>query len=381
MTMPVDDDIRDRLARSLREVRPPRTEADPVIRRARSLRRRHRAIGVLVAAVGIVALAVPLVLLAPLRDGDGRAPADIGPESLPLFVSARIPIARGLTDVVTGFDGVWVTGGEGVARVDPATDEVVAHIRVPGTGDYGRIAVGEGSVWVTAPDLRADGSRGNLVRIDPATNEVASTIHIGGPIQGLAVGDGSVWVTVPDGVASTVYRVDPSTERVVDTVRVGEAAGSVVFAEGSVWVNHEWAGGSVDRIDPATDHVAATLDVPAVQAVGDGALWVATGDEVVRMDPDSGDAQARIPIPRAQDVVVEGSTVWVLASPRSSDPTLFEPIAGTAAVVRIDAGTNAVIGEPVPLDDLQPIALTADEQGAWVADYYDGFLSRIGSVV
>jgi virginiamycin B lyase len=378
--MPVDDDIRDRLVRSLREVEPPRTEADPVIRRARSLRRRHRAVGVLVAAVAIVALAVPLVLLSPLRDGDDRAPAGTGPEPLRLVVSARIPIARGLTDVVTGFDAVWVTGGEGVARVDPATDEVAAEIRVPGTGDYGRIAVGEGSVWVSAPDLRPDGSRGNLVRIDPATNEVAATIHIGGPIQGLAVGNGSVWVTVPDGAASTVYRVDPSTERVVDTIRVGEAAGSVVFAEGSVWVNHEWAGGSVDRIDPATNEVVATLDVPNVQAAGQGWLWGAIGDEVLRIDPESGDVRATIPVPRAQNVAAEGSAVWVLASPRSSDPTLFYPIAGTAAVVRIDAATGDVMGDPAALEDLQPLAIAAGDGGAWVVDYDAGILSRIEPV-
>jgi hypothetical protein len=380
MTMPVDEDIRDRLVRSLRQVRPPRTEADTVIRRARSLRRRHRAVGVLVAGVAIVALAVPLVLLAPLRDGDDRAPAGTGPEPHPLVVSARIPIARGLTDVVTGFDGVWVTGGEGVVRVDPATDEVVAEIRVPGTGDYSRIAVGEGSVWVTAPELRPDGSRGNLVRIDPAVNEVTATIHIGGPISGMAVGAGSVWVAVPDGVASTVYRVDPATDEVVDTVRVGAGVGSVVFGEGSMWANHEFADGSVTRIDPASGEVAGTLDVPAVRAVGDGSLWAATGDEVLRIDPVSGDVQATIPIPRAQNVALDGSTVWVLVSPRSSDPTLFEPIAGTATVARIDAATNQVDGEAAALEDLQPIALAADEHGAWVADYYDGFLSRIEPV-
>jgi len=59
---------------------------------------------------------------------------------------------------------------------------------------------------------------------------------------------------------------------------------------------------------------------------------------------------------------------------------LFEPIAGTAAVARIDAATDQVIGEPVPLEDLQPLALVTDDRGAWVADYYDGFLSRITAV-
>jgi sugar lactone lactonase YvrE len=377
MTMQTDDDIRDRLVRSLRAVEPPRTEADPVIRRARSLRRRHRAVGALIAAVCAVALVVPLAVLWPL--GARHERSETGPATEPgrLVVSARIPIAPGLTDVATGFGGVWLTGTEGVAHVDPATEEVVADIRVPGTGDYGRIAVGEGSVWVIAPELWPDRSRGNLVRIDPATDEVTATIHIGGPIQGLAVGDGSVWVTVPDEIASTLYRVDPTTERVTDTVRVGAAAGSVVFAEGSVWVNHEWGGGSVDRIDPATGAVVDELDVPNVQAAGAGSLWGVDGDAVLRIDPGSGEVLSTIPIPRAQQVAFDGSTVWVLQSPRSSDPKLFMPIAGTAGVVRIDPATDRVIGDPVSLEDLQPIALAVGEPGAWVVDYYDGFLSRI----
>lgn len=143
-----------------------------------------------------------------------------------------------------------------------------------------------------------------------------------------------------------------------------------------MWVNHEWAGGSVDRIDPATGDVVDELDVPNVQAAGAGSLWGASGDAVLRIDPEPGDMLARIPVPRAEQVGFDGSTVWVLVSPRSSDPELFEPIAGTATVDRIDAATDRKIGEPVALDDLQPLALAAGEPGAWVVDYYDGFLSR-----
>jgi virginiamycin B lyase len=375
----IDREIKDQLERSLRGIEPPPSAVDPVLRRARSLRRRHRTMGALIAAVCTAALVVPLALLWPLGVQDDGSETEPATEPSRLVVSTRIPVAPGLTDVVTGFGGVWVTGAEGVARVDPATNEV-AEIRVPGTGDYARISIGEGSVWVTAPDLRPDGSRGNLVRIDPVTNEVAATINIGGPIQGLAVGGGSVWVTVPDGGSSTLYRVDPTTERVADTVGVGEAAGSLLFAEGSVWVNHEWAGGSVDRIDPATGEVTDTFDLPNVQAAGGGSLWGVSGDAVLRIDPESGDVLATIPIARAQDVVVDESTVWVLVSPRSSDPTLFYPIAGTAGVVRIDPTTDRVIGESVSLDDLQPIALAEGEGGVWVADYYDGILSRITAV-
>jgi hypothetical protein len=101
---------------------------------------------VFVGAVAVVALAAPLVVLAPLGGRDEEASRTTGSEPARLVGSARIPIARGLTDVATGLGGVWVTGGEGVARVDPATDEVVAENRVPETDDYSAIAVGEGSV-------------------------------------------------------------------------------------------------------------------------------------------------------------------------------------------------------------------------------------------
>ncbi|HEY8114846.1 MAG TPA: hypothetical protein VIH70_00380, partial [Actinomycetota bacterium] len=85
--MRVDEEIRSRLERSLRTVEAPSTRVEPVVRRARSLRRRHRAAAMTVAAVGIVALVVPLVLLWPLGPDEV---ADVGPATEPgrLVVSA-----------------------------------------------------------------------------------------------------------------------------------------------------------------------------------------------------------------------------------------------------------------------------------------------------
>jgi len=134
---------------------------------------------------------------------------------------------------------------------------------------------------------------------------------------------------------------------------------------------------TVFRVDPASGEVTGTIDVPIMQAVGDGSLWGANGDAVQRIDPESGAVQEAIPIDRAQDVAIDGSEVWVLVSVRSSDPTLFYPIAGTAALRLIDVATNHVVGEPAALEDLQPIAIAAGEDGAWVADYDAGMLTRI----
>ena len=192
--MHADEDIKKRLHRSLRIVEPPPSRVDAVILRGRRLRLRSRVGRGALALVAIAAVAGPLTLLSPLGDdpegGTGLEPGRS-------VVEAQLRLEPGITDVAVGAEGVWVTGASGVTRIDPAMNQVLARIPVPGTGDHSKIAIGEGSVWVTAPELRADGSRGNLVRIDPATSEIEATFHIGGPITGLGIGGGSVWVTIP----------------------------------------------------------------------------------------------------------------------------------------------------------------------------------------
>jgi streptogramin lyase len=323
------------------------------------------------ALVAIAAVAGPLTLLSPLgdhpEDGTGLEPGR-------LVVETQLRLDPGITDVAVGAEGVWVTGGGGVTRIDPATNQVLAQIPVSGTGDRSRLAIGEGSVWVTAPELRDDGSIGNLVRIDPATNEIEATFHIGGPITGLGIGGGSVWVTIPGIGPGHLLAIDPATGEVLHRLRVGESPGSPVYGYGFMWVD---STDSLTKVDPVTGSVIDELPGPNVESSGDGSLWGVDDDSVIRFDPDAGTIEATVAIPRAAAVSVEGGTVWVLVFPRSSDPALFYPVRGTAAVERIDPATNELIGEPLPLDDLQPIGISADGDRLWVADFDSGSLTRI----
>ena len=54
------------------------------------------------------------------------------------------------------------------------------------------VAVGAGSVWV------ANEFDGSVSRIDPATNAVVAIIRIGGAPQGIAVSGNTVWVSVAE---------------------------------------------------------------------------------------------------------------------------------------------------------------------------------------
>jgi streptogramin lyase len=104
-------------------------------------------------------------------------------------------------------DGVvWVpnTGNSTIARIDPATNEVVATIAldVP----PGDLSQGPPSVFVTARDgvvwayrrlsLAGSGGAAELVRIDPADNSLAQTIALDLSPDSLAIGpDGDLWFT------------------------------------------------------------------------------------------------------------------------------------------------------------------------------------------
>ena len=88
---------------------------------------------------------------------------------------------------MAGAESIWiVTDANGtLARIDPATNSVVAEIYVP-SGSYG-IAFGDGAIWVTST------SRDNVTRVDPQTNLIVETISVGKAPRFIAAGLGAVW--------------------------------------------------------------------------------------------------------------------------------------------------------------------------------------------
>jgi len=163
-------------------------------------------------------------------------------------VVAEISVAPGSYGLAYGNDALWVTSSEGnsVARVDPRTNLVVETIAVGKTPRF--IAAGGGAVWTLN---QGDGS---VSRIDPATNKVVATIEVGvpGPGGDIAVGEGSVWVTAFEYPLS---RIDPSRNLVVQQF-TGKGGDAVRVGLGSIWLSNLEAG-NVWRIDPR--RVLATL--------------------------------------------------------------------------------------------------------------------------
>lgn len=155
-------------------------------------------------------------------------------------VVGEVFVGREPAGVAFADDVLWVTSAatNTVTRIEPYTNTVVEAVT---TGPRpGRVVAGEGAVWTLN---RGDSS---VTRVDPKTNKAVTTIAVGHDVGAgdLAVGLGSVWLSAP---GSPLVRIDPATNRVAQRF-TGPGGGAVVVAHQAVWVA---AGPSLTwRLDP-----------------------------------------------------------------------------------------------------------------------------------
>jgi ABC-type branched-subunit amino acid transport system substrate-binding protein len=209
----------------------------------------------------------------------------------------------GYPTLLVGAGAVWVVNpDQTISRLDPRTGALAKTIDV----HAGAIAVGPEGVWFLNGDA--------VTRIDPRTDRVGQTIRVGSPApDAIAVGAGSVWVSAPQ--EGVVWRVEPGPSPVRSTVRVGEGVTYIAYGAGSVWAANN-VDGTVTRIDARTSEVKATIPVGGAQALaaGVGAAWVsfAGGSESGTLPASScGELVSATPKPDVQivsDLPLQGST-------------------------------------------------------------------------
>jgi hypothetical protein len=154
--------------------------------------------------------------------------------------------------------------------VGPEPVEAAARLTLPGS--VIDTADSKGRLWVLACRAQCATKRPlvSLLKVSSRSGEIERAIAVAGG-QALAIGGGSAWIA--NFAKSAVERVDPATGDVVATIPLvlPEAAApgdssflptEIQFGGESVWVSG--GRGYVARIDPATNAVAATYQVPAV---------------------------------------------------------------------------------------------------------------------
>jgi virginiamycin B lyase len=181
-----------------------------------------------------------------------------------------------------------------VNRIDIKTAKRTAIIATGLASPDGEMNVvsGAGSVWV------ASDKSGLVARIDPATNTVIASVKVEPGSCYLAFGEGALWVVSAG--SATVQKVDPATNTVVRTTRLGKMPGFLAAGEGGVWVQ-EQGDGTVVRIDPASGDITGRVKVDQTLKwgdidTGDGKVWLRTtaGQTFVIIDPQSLAVTARI---------------------------------------------------------------------------------------
>ena len=117
----------------------------------------------------------------------------------------------------------------------------------------------------------------------------------------------------------SVQRVDPKTNTVVATMAVHGQPRFLAVGEGAVWVLNQ-ADGTVSRIDPRTNEVVATIEVGVPGpggdiAAGEGAVWVRASKVLLSvLDPKNNKVVKRFGPAQGSGAVRAGvGKVWVSA--------------------------------------------------------------------
>jgi DNA-binding SARP family transcriptional activator/DNA-binding beta-propeller fold protein YncE len=250
----------------------------------------------------------------------------------------------------------------------------------------------------------------SLAVIDVASNRVVGDVPIGDTPRGVAVGGRYVWSA--NAGEGTVSQIDPRTLKAVRTIGLGKAATALVEDRGELWV----ATGSddtVERIDAHSGGHLGSVRLPGdftssayAIAAGADAVWVGSGNELVKIDPARAAIAGRFHNGGGVNgIAVLGSSVWVVASNESvarvSAVSLREtattgiglvPSAvaagrasvwiGTPTVLRIDPLTARVIATRKLIDiesrDYPPTLDIAYGAGSvWVASFDSGRVMRL----
>ena len=153
---------------------------------------------------------------------------------------------------------------------------------------------------------------GMFLRVDAGTGAIRDTISLGGDPGIPTVAGGYLWVfNFGDG---TVTRIDSATSRVAETVQFDDGAAAILGHGDDLWVTADQhdlvrlegsTGKEIDRFELGQELLFRTGDAGFLGYAGES-IWVTVPDltrpldphELWRIDPETGDLQARLTIDR-----------------------------------------------------------------------------------
>ena len=251
----------------------------------------------------------------------------------------------------------------GLAFLDAATGDQVSHVELPfgGTSFFA-----EGLFWVR------DSDNSVFLAIDPATHEIVERIPV--PFPGNATVDGSrLWVAAQQ--EPRVVAIDIPSERIIvdrdlaqypdDTIGMS----GILAAEDSIWVQHDDA---LFRLDPRTGEEQARIEevfwAGGIAQADDGTIWATSWPGLVQIDPATNE-RTDLEFDRDTDIygsiVFEGGALWTA-----------DEIKGE--LYKIDPATTDVLDTYDTAEGSR--YLSGDEGQVWVANQDVGTVMRFDAV-
>jgi virginiamycin B lyase len=261
-------------------------------------------------------------------------------------------------------DAVWVASTKpySVQRIDPATNTVVAKVRLSGEACSG-LAFGFGSVWVPVC-----GKKPLLARVDARTNRITAVLPIApaGPEGGITASNDSIWM-VTDKEGTTLSRINPATNTVSQKISIPAGSYNPLSSGNMVWITG-FARNVLTAVDASSGKVLAAIPVgskPRFLTSGGGSVWTLNqGDgSVTRIDANNRKVTATIAVGipgPGGDLGYGADSVWA---------TTFD-----LPLTMIDAQTNKVLRQWVGRGG---DSLRFGHDSIWLTDYHRGLLLRI----
>jgi hypothetical protein len=295
-------------------------------------------------------------------------------------------------------------GEETRSAASVSRPHVVQEIALP-TSIYS-LHSAAGSLWVVHGDSGFFTSKSALSRIDPRTNDIIETLSIPHGNGRVLTDDGALWFTTYEAFSKcNLCKLDLSTKQIVAQLPLPLSYPRLTVGEGAIWLlgaRQEkkglgliTTGLEVIKVDPQTAKASARIlldehvwgqgpvagSYPSALAVGPGEIWVANGSsqKVARIDSQTLQVTAIIPVnQRVQTIAAGKDAVWVFGHallPKNDPP---------AQVTRIDRLTNQA-GRPIfaggvtPGHDGLPPAHAVSPEAVWLLNSEDGTLQWLNA--
>jgi streptogramin lyase len=362
----------------------PPTAEDWRLRRPRGWRRELLQL----AAAALAFVLVGVVLALALRGSDnqqaGPAPTPIPALATPAGTpvarepAARVSVGGAPFGIAAGAGAIWApnTGNGTLARIDPATDAVVATIDLDASSSEPdspelfpsvAVAASDSAVWASRLMQDGDTITAALLEIDPAGDGIRREIVLDARPSALALDGDTLWVACR--ADDVLLRVDTRSGQVVATIAVASPE-HVAVGDGAVWVAS--AGEPVlRRVDPASNAIVATIALDGVvrglDAEG-GVVWVTTlplgsfNGTLTRVSVATNAVLTSFPLTAPGEVAAADGQVWVI-QPSISTISRVDPNSGVM-LDRVRAPCSSG-------------TLAIDDGVAWASDLCNGVVLRL----